>query len=61
MRKIVNKIKAHLSARRRERVFRMYVEYLKTTNQSYDPYYIVKDVEHIIKYLDTGDVISSFS
>ena len=61
MRKIVNKIKAHLSARRIERVFLMYVEYLITTNQSYDPYYIVKDVEHIIKYLDTGDVISSFS
>ena len=61
MRKIVNKIKAHLSARRRERVFRVYVEYLKTTNQSYDSYYIAKYVEYIIKYLDTGDVTSSFS
>ena len=61
MRKIVYKIKVRLSARRRERVFRMYVEYLKKTNQSYDSYYIAKNVEYIIKYLDTGDVTSSYS
>lgn len=61
MRKIVYKIKTHLSARRRERVFRMYVEYLKTTGQSYEPYCIAKDVEHIIKYLDSGNVTSSFA
>ena len=61
MRKIVYKIKAHLSARRRERVFRMYVEYLKTIGQSYEPYYIAKDVEHIIKYLDSGNGTSSFA
>ncbi len=58
MRKIVYKIKAHLSTRRRERVFRMYMEYLKTRDIIMLPSIntILGRVDAIIKYLDSGEI-----